>query len=84
MIERNRAMSLKDKQEALTKLLENVTRFGEIETQLKQNELETLNFEQVIGEEREKRDVEMRTGANKFLAEIMGSGGAQNNNQSEV
>ncbi len=85
MIERNRAMSLKDKQEALTKLLENVTRFGEIETQLKQNELETLNFEQVIGEEREKRDVEMRTGANKFLAEIMGSGGAsQQENQPQV
>lgn len=78
MIERNRALSLKDKQEALTQLLENVQRFGEIETSMKQNELEGLNFEQIMREEHEKRDVERRTGANKFLAELMGGGIDQN------
>ena len=72
MIERNRAMSLKEKQSALTSLLENITRFGEIETHLKQNELESINYQQMLDEEREKSDVESRTGANKFLAEIMG------------
>jgi hypothetical protein len=72
MIERNRAMSLKEKQEALSKLLENVNRFGEIETHLKQSELESINYDQIFKEEREKQDVERRTGANKFLAEIMG------------
>lgn len=75
MIERNRALSLKEKQAALTSLLENITKFGEIETHLKQNELESLNFSQIMEEEREKRDVESRTGANKFLAEIMGGQG---------
>jgi hypothetical protein len=66
---------LKEKQAALTSLLENITKFGEIETHLKQNELESLNFSQIMEEEREKRDVESRTGANKFLAEIMGGQG---------
>ena len=74
MIERNRAMSLKEKQAALTSLLENIQKFGEIETYLKQGELESQNFQQIIDEEREKQDVEKRTGANKFLAEIMGKG----------
>jgi hypothetical protein len=72
MIERNRALSMKEKQAALTALLENISRFGEIETHLKQSELESLNYEQMLYEEQEKRDVERRSGANKFLAEIMG------------
>jgi hypothetical protein len=71
MIERNRAMSLKDKQAALSSLLENVSKFGEIETQLKQNELESLNAEQIFQEELEKRDVENRTEANKFVQQLM-------------
>lgn len=73
MIERNRALSLKEKQAALTSLLENISRFGEIETAMKQNELESLNFQQIVEEEHEKMDVERRTSANKFLTEIMGS-----------
>jgi len=73
MIERNRSLSLKEKQEALTKLLENIQRFGELETHLKQQELESINFDQIMDEEREKQDVERRTEANKFLMEILGS-----------
>ncbi len=75
MIERNRAMSLKEKQTALTSLLENIEKFGAIETHLKQQELESINMQQIIDEEREKSDVERRTGANKFLAEVMGGMG---------
>lgn len=80
MIERNRALSLKEKQSALTSLLDNIARFGEIETHLKQSELESMNFSQIMEEEREKRDVESRTGANKFLAEVMGGQGFQGQN----
>lgn len=78
MIERNRAMSLKEKQAAITNMLENIEKFGAIETHLKQNELESLEYDQIFREEIEKRDVEKRTGANKFLAEIMGGGGIPN------
>ncbi len=74
MIERNRAMSLKEKQSALALMLENMAKFGEVEVRLKQNELDHINYQQMIDEELEKNDVEKRTGANKFLAEIMGGG----------
>ncbi len=74
MIERNRAMSLKEKQSALALMLENMAKFGEVEVRLKQNELDHINYQQMIDEELEKSDVEKRTGANKFLAEIMGGG----------
>ena len=72
MIERNRAMSLKEKQAALTSLLENIARFGEIETAHKQMQIDIENEQQRIQEEVEKKDVERRTESNKFLQEIMG------------
>lgn len=75
MIERNRAMSLKEKQAALTSMLENMSRFGEIETSYQQMKLDIENQQMQREEEAEKQDVERRTGANKFLAEIMGSAG---------
>lgn len=73
MIERNRAMSLKEKQAALTSLLENIQKFGEIETEYSQNKLDVESRNIMIQEEIDKRDAERRTEANKFVASIMGS-----------
>lgn len=73
MIERNRAMSLKEKQAALTALLENIQKFGEIETQYAENKLNIDAFAVRTNEEVEKQDVERRTEANKFLEQILGS-----------
>lgn len=72
MIERNRAMSLKEKQAALTSLLENIQMFGEIETAYQENKLDIEENKIRAEEEMEKRDVERRTQANKFLEQIMG------------
>ena len=73
MIERNRAMSLKEKQAALTSLLDNIQRFGEIETTYADNKLNIDAQNIRTEEELEKQEVERRTQANKFFEEIMGS-----------
>jgi hypothetical protein len=73
MIERNRSLSLKEKQAALTSLLDNIQRFGEIETAQKSMELDLERNQLAVEEEREKQDVERRTQANKFFEEIMGN-----------
>lgn len=73
MIERNRAMSLKEKQAALTSLLENIQKFGEIETTYQENKLNIDADKLRSEEELEKQDVERRTEANKFLEQIMGA-----------
>jgi hypothetical protein len=73
MIERNRAMSLKEKQAALTSLLENIQKFGDIETQYQENKLNIDEQKIRMEEEIEKRDVESRTQANKFFEQIMGN-----------
>lgn len=72
MIERNRSLSLKEKQAALTSLLENIQRFGEIETEYNQNKLTIENFRQREEEELEKQDVERRSESNKFLEQLLG------------
>jgi hypothetical protein len=71
MIERNRALSLKEKQAALTALLENISRFGEIETSQKELELELENQRMMQREEYEKQDVARRSESIKFLQEII-------------
>jgi hypothetical protein len=74
MIQRNQAMTLKEKQLALTGLLENIQKFGEIETSYAENKLniEASNVRTI--EEMEKQDVERRTESNKFLEQILGAG----------
>lgn len=74
MIERNRAMSLKEKQAALTALLENMQKFGEIETSYAENKLAIDSYNVKAEEEKEKRDVARRTESNKFLEQILGAG----------
>lgn len=82
MIERNRAMTLKEKQLALAALLESMQKFGEIETSYAENKLKIEASDIQSEEEREKQDVHQRTEANKFLEQIMG-GMMQNPSQNQ-
>lgn len=79
MIQRNQAMTLKEKQAALTSLLENIQKFGEIETSYAENKLNIDNYNVRSIEEAEKQDVERRSEANKFVQQILGGGMGQNN-----
>ena len=83
MIERNRALTLKEKQSALRELLESMQKFGEIETLYAENKLKIDEYEIQSQEELEKQDVHKRTEANKFLEQIMG-GMMQKQDQSQM
>lgn len=72
MIERNRALTLKEKQAALREMLESMQLFGTIETQYAENKLKIDEYQIRTEEELEKQDVHRRTEANKFLEQIMG------------
>lgn len=71
MIERNRSLSIKEKVEAVTKLMESIAMFGEQEMNESMQQLEFEKENVRMQEEKEKRDVERRTEANKFLQEIL-------------
>ena len=72
MITRNHALATKDKMEALQKLLESIQQFGEIETFLKTNELESIQMQSEQEEHRDKEDAKRTAESNKFLEQIMG------------
>ncbi len=74
MIERNKSLSLKEKQAALTSLLENIQKFGEIETSYAENKMKINEYELNAKEEMEKQDVHRRTESNKFMEQILGAG----------
>lgn len=76
-ISRNRALATKDKMEALSKLMEVVEKYGQIETHLKQNELEMFDYQQIMREDREKEDARLTDESNKFVAQLMGGGNNQ-------
>ncbi len=71
-ITHNRSLALKEKMEALNKLLEAVKQFGEIETMLKANDLQGLQAQQIQGEDREKTDARLTNEGNKFLMQLLG------------
>lgn len=74
MIERNKALSLKEKQSAITALLENIQKYGEIENTYAENKMKINEYEVMQKQEREKQDVHRRTESNKFMEQILGAG----------
>jgi hypothetical protein len=72
-ITQNRAMATKAKMEALEKLVDVIAKYGEIETMLKMNQIQTLDADQAHKEDVEKADAKSSALANDFLIRIMGS-----------
>ena len=82
MITKNHASSAKEKVEALYKLMETIQKFGEVETFLRDNQLQTLEYETELGEQRGREEAKVTAESNKFMQEIMGS--MQNQNRGMI
>jgi len=81
-ITQNRAMATKAKMEALAKLVEVIAKYGEIETGLKMNELESFDYRQESKEDQEKQDAKRTAMSNDFVAQMLaGMGQEQQPNQ---
>lgn len=73
MITKNHALADKEKMDALTKLLEAVQKFGELETFLKANKLESIQYDDQEIEKAARVNVERSEASKKFLERIMGT-----------
>ncbi len=78
-ITRNRALATKDKMEALEKLVDVIAKYGEIETALKMNEIQSFDYEQEAKENFEKADAKRTSLANDFKTSIMNNQDAGTN-----
>lgn len=83
MISKNRATATKEKMDALNKLLESIQKYGELETYLKENELQSIEYGQEQNENVEKADAKMTAESNKFIEQILGNSGNMGNNNQE-
>ncbi len=71
-ITHNRAMATKAKMEALEKMVDVISKYGEIETMLKMNQIDNFEYNQERKEDVEKVDAKRTSLANEFVSQIMG------------
>lgn len=81
-ISKNHAISTREKMDALTKMLEAIQKFGEVETFLRGNQLETIKLDEEEIEKESRANVERSQSAKKFVEQIFSSG-KMNNQQQE-
>ncbi len=80
-ITHNRAMATKAKMEALEKMIDVISKYGEIETMLKMNQIQSFDYSQEQKENEEKADAKRSSLANEFVMSIMGQGRPEQNVQ---
>jgi len=86
MVSRNHSMATKDKMAALAQLLETIQKFGEVETFLKSNELESVKLDEEEQEKTARQNVETTEASKEFMEQLMGTmgqSGRQQNSQQQ-
>lgn len=76
-ISRNRALATRDKMEALEKLIDVIAKYGELEAALKMQDLQEIQQQQVVAEDREKVDAKMTDVSNQFMNQVLSGAGGQ-------
>lgn len=70
-ISKNRALSTKAKMEALEQLISVIQKYGEIETMLKMNDIQSFDYSQKAIEDSEKHQAYQEANSNEFLSKLM-------------
>lgn len=73
MISKNHSLATKEKMAALAQLLETIQKFGEVETYMRSNELETIKQDEEEVEKGSRQLVERNEASKRFLEQILGS-----------
>jgi hypothetical protein len=71
-VSKNRSLSTKAKMEALEKMIDVIAKYGEIETMLKMNNIDSFDYHQQQMEEADKQRAHKDSLANEFMSQIMG------------
>jgi hypothetical protein len=81
-ISRNHSLALKDKMTALKEMMEVIERYGQVETMLKQSELENFDKQQIFEEDMDKLDAKRTSAGNEFVSKILAGNPSQNMTES--
>lgn len=72
-VSKNRSLSTKAKMEALEKMIDVIAKYGEIESMLKMNQIESFDYHQQAMEDTDKKRAHQESIANEFMSKIMGN-----------
>jgi hypothetical protein len=72
-VKKNEALSTKAKMEAIEKMVDVIAKFGEVETLIAQNKIESYDYQQDREEQIDRQRAKVTSESNKFLQEIMGN-----------
>lgn len=78
----NKSMALKNKMDALAKMMEVIKQYGEIETSLQAAGLQSYEYQQDIEHDEEKADVKRDAAGNEFVMQMLQSVGQSQPNSS--
>lgn len=70
-ITKNRALSTKAKMEALEKLVDVIAKYGEVETALKQHQIDSFDYQAMQTEDVENREAHRMALSNEFASKMM-------------
>jgi hypothetical protein len=73
MISKNHALATKEKMAALAQLMETIQKFGEVETFLKSNDLESIKYDEEEQENQSRKQVESTEASKAFMEQLMSS-----------
>lgn len=79
MISKNHALASKEKMAALAQLLETIQKFGEVETFLKSNQLESIKMDEEETEKNSRQEVEKTEASKRFIEQLMGTASRSQN-----
>ena len=72
-VTKNHAISQREKMDALTKLLEAIQKFGEMETFFQANNLQSVKYDEEENEKETKMNIERNENSKRFMEKIMNS-----------
>lgn len=83
-VSKNHAISQREKMDALTKLLEAIQKFGEMEVFFQSNNLNAIKADEEEHEKRQRQDVESSEASKRFLEQILSSQPMVNQQQQQM
>ena len=70
-VSKNQALSTKAKMEALEKLMDVISKYGEIETLLKENQIQSYDYQEDLKQNAEKENVKRSAAGNEFVSQML-------------
>ena len=72
-VQKNQALAVKDKMEAIEKMVDVIAKYGEVEAMLAEKKIESYDYRQDIEEDADKAEAKRTAAGNEFVQQVLGN-----------